>query len=362
MSQKIEPLGLNKLGQHNLPPANPINPEKNLSTSEYKPQSSIETPKEIMRVQAIKAHLNTTADYKESNFEDYINPVRFIGELVTINNENYQITNYIASGGMSHVYNIQEINSNDNYVIKMIKPELLDSNHKERFQREIKELDKLKHPHIVSVLGNGVLKGIPFFIMELADNGTMESKIDDLPPNEFLLNIAQLCNALNFVHQRRTIHRDIKPSNILLFKNGTAKLTDFGIAHSVLDTRITSHNVAIGTLSYMAPEQAKQVLQPVTNFELTPNVDLYAIGALLYKKFTNRLPIEEKGNDYIAYLKRIVEEIPKPASAYNKKIHPTLAGLISKLLTKEPAQRFNKPASHLAKVLQNLVTNNQVTK
>ena len=342
----------------NAPEKNIQNDNKDLLTEEFQMQYDPLLEEEPVRLGVFAKHLLSTIDYVENkSMVDMSEPTSLVGEVVTDGSRIYKILEYKASGGMAHVYLAQELEGKNTYAIKMMRPELSDDKHRNLFQLEVELIGKIKHPNIVSMYGSSYYQDMPFFVMEYADGGTLESAIQTLPSDRFLLNMSQVCKALNCIHQVDIIHKDVKPSNILLFKNGVAKLADFGIAYLSSEKRLTSKDSGVGTFSYMAPEQAKNILYPENNFEPTPSVDLYAIGAMLYQKFTNKLPIEEPSNNRIVFLKQIAEEKPKPPLELNPTMHPILASLISTLLVKDPKQRFHKSANQLANILQYLVKN-----
>jgi serine/threonine protein kinase len=160
-------------------------------------------------------------------------------------------------------------------------------------------------------------------------------------PHSLLAIARQVCAALAHAHAHGIIHRDLKPENVLLTPDGTAKLMDFGLAHSAVAPRLTAEGVIVGTPAYLAPEIA-------LGQTIDSRADLYALGVMLYEVATGRLPFS--GDDIVAIIAQHLHAPITPPSAYNPELPPALDALIGQLMSKQPADR---PASATA-VLQAL--------
>ena len=237
--------------------------------------------------------------------------------------KNYRILKKIATGGMADVLLAIQDSLSRKVAIKIIHREL--SENREmilRFKREAELVAKLKHPNIVQIYEDGISEGRYFMVLEFMENGSLDNYIKRAKPDlkKVLKLLIPIFSALEFIHSRGIVHRDLKPSNILLDKDLTAKLTDFGIATFLWTekTRITTTNTAIGTIAYMSPEQSRD------SKRVDHRADIYSMGAILYELTTNQLP---SGN------------FPPPAQV-NSNISEDLSNAIMKALSLDKMKRF----------------------
>jgi tetratricopeptide (TPR) repeat protein len=188
----------------------------------------------------------------------------------------------LGGGGMGLVYLGRDVTLDRLVAIKTIRPEHSTAAARERFLREMRVLAKVSHPNVVTVYQAGEVDGIPYFVMDYVEAETLEVRLarGPLPAPEALRLASDLLRALDAAHRRGLVHRDVKPSNIFLAETG-ALLGDFGIAKSTGQTRLTATDVAIGTPGYMAPEQ-------MAGTDVTPAVDIYAAGLVVYESLTGR--------------------------------------------------------------------------
>lgn len=256
-----------------------------------------------------------------------------IGE--TINNR-YEIEAELGQGGMGTVYRAKDATLKRDVAVKELSNFRLGSEGKAQLLAEAQTVAQLNHPNIVAVYDAGEHAGNPFIVMELVEGVTLrEAAPEDL---EAILNIAsQMCAALEHAHQHDIVHRDIKPENINIEPDGTAKLMDFGIAHSVA-SRITSDGAIIGTVAYMAPEQAM-------GMSVDAHADLYSLGVVLYELTTSVLPYED--TDPIAIISQHIHAPLVPPLAKNEDLPPLLNDLIVELLNKDPDDRPSTAAEVL---------------
>ena len=174
--------------------------------------------------------------------------------------------------------------------MKVLSAELVsDEEFCKRFLREGKTLASLSHPHVVKIFDSGEHDGIFYMIMELMSGGTLTDRLDsgNLPPAESVEIVKKVASALAFSHGKGLIHRDVKPANVLFSEEGTPVLSDFGIVKATKKetTQMTAVGMAIGTPSYMSPEQASAR-------ELTPRTDQYSLGVMLFEMLAGRVPFE----------------------------------------------------------------------
>jgi len=278
----------------------------------------------------------------------------------------YEIMHVLGQGGMSTVYLASHLKLKRRVAIKMIKREDWDDPaQRERFRKEAQSIASLQHPNIVQIFEVGETDGAPFLALEYISGGTLSRHIGGRPlPVKHAARIAQqLAEAIQFAHDRQIIHRDLKPGNILLSAEPNTrpdghtpkhfpgesstmnsrqvppltrvpKITDFGLARLLTDAnRQTQSGMAIGTPSYMAPEQAAgksdQVGKPA---------DIYGLGTILYEMLTGRPPFE--GDTILETVQLVRREEPVPPGRLNRKVPRDLETICLKCLEKEPSRRY----------------------
>ena len=242
----------------------------------------------------------------------------------------YDIDGEIGEGAMASVYLATQRSLERKVALKVMAAALAaDPSFCERFLREGKTLARLSHPHTVTIHDIGNVGELYYMAMEYLPNGTLKERIAaGLTPEQGLVYIRQIASALGYAHAQGLVHRDVKPANILFRADGTAVLSDFGIAKSLDDrTQFTQAGFAVGTPSYMSPEQAR-------GQEIDGRADLYALGVVLYEILVGQLPY--RGTDALstalAHLTEPLPELPLHHGRYQE--------VLKKLLAKDPAQRF----------------------
>jgi serine/threonine-protein kinase len=205
----------------------------------------------------------------------------------------------------------------------------------DRFEREADILKQLKHPNIVRLIGHGRhQKTIPYYAMEYVEGQTLSDVLarrGRLPWEEVVSLGKQLCAALQHAHEQGIIHRDVKPSNLMVLRDGTLKLTDFGIAKDLDVTALTEANCTVGTASYMSPEQCKG------ERNLGHRSDLYSLGVVLYELLTGKKPFEADSAVEM-FLLHVQGKFERP-SRLVMDIPPWLDTLVCQLLEKKPDKR-----------------------
>ncbi len=249
----------------------------------------------------------------------------------------------LGGGGMGVVYRATYTKTGQVVALKLLaaelstKPRLV-----ARFERELAILKKLKHPNIVPCYGGGKLGEQQFLAMELIEGGTLAGtlkKRSKFSWEEVVSYGMQICSALEHAHEHGIIHRDLKPSNLLLTKEGTLKLADFGIARDNDATALTAAGRTVGTFAYMAPEQIRG--EP----GITHKTDLYALGCVLYELLTGGPPFA--GETAGELLFQHIEKKPVRASTIILDCPIWLDMLLTQLLEKDPAKRPRDAAAVL---------------
>lgn len=204
--------------------------------------------------------------------------------------ERYQIIKLIGDGGMARVYLANDLILKRQVAIKILRHELADDGtFIKRFEREARAVTSLSHPNIVSIYDIGNDRGNYYIVMEYIEGKTLKHLIQErgaLNVTETLALMKQITNGVAHAHSHGIIHRDLKPQNILLKRDGTVKITDFGIALTNTSTSITKTNSIMGSVHYLAPEIARGDAASVQS-------DIYALGIIMYEMLTGKLPFRD---------------------------------------------------------------------
>jgi serine/threonine-protein kinase len=253
----------------------------------------------------------------------------------------YETAERLGSGGMSNVYKATDLILERTVAVKVLAEHLSDDERfVARFRREALAVAKLIHPNIVQVYDTGVDEGRHYIVMEYVSGRSGAQILQRHGPvgPETAAEIGiQACAGLDYAHRRGIIHRDVKPGNLMITGGPvgggemTVKLTDFGIARAIEQTRITQVGSVVGTAAYLAPEQ-------VRGEEATPATDVYALGVVLYQFLTGRLPYE--GSSLAELAVRQQNETPLPPSTYNGDVPETLGGAVLRALEGDPNRRY----------------------
>ena len=263
----------------------------------------------------------------------------FRSSLTGQNLGKYRVLEPLGSGGMARVYRGYHAHLDRYVAIKVLRSDLVeDELFLTRFRREAQAVASLRHPNIIQVFDFDIADGIYFMVMELLDGDTLHTRLNDyrvrdeqMPWGEMVRILLDVLDGLDYAHQEGMIHRDIKPANILLTRRGQAVLADFGIAQIVGGTRHTMSGALLGTLNYMAPEQALEGSSDVRS-------DLYSLGIVLYEMLTRRPPYDAD-TPLAILLKHVNDPLPLPTEL-NPEIPAPLERIVLKALAKEPDGRF----------------------
>ena len=248
----------------------------------------------------------------------------------TLLRNRYRIDAKLGEGGMGVVYRAHDSLLQRPVAIKTLSPALFGEEGTRRILREAQSAAKLNHPHIVSIF-DAVEEGGQFaIVMELVEGQTLRELLP-VPVPRLVEITLQVLEGLEYAHAQGIVHRDIKPENIIVTKEGTAKLMDFGLARSEGRSRLTVTGMVVGTVAYLAPEQA-------LGGQVDGRSDLYALGAVLYEAVAGRPPFESE--DPISVITQHINVPPVAPHWHNPAIPPSLENVILKLLAKDPARRY----------------------
>lgn len=244
----------------------------------------------------------------------------FIGKVL---DGRYEIIEIIGTGGMAIVYKAKDRKLNRMVAVKVLKPELRgDTDLRRRFHAESEAVARLNHPNIINVFDVSTNDENEYFVMELIDGITLKQYMTQrgvLSVKEAIHFTVQILRGLEHAHAKKIVHRDIKPQNIMILRDGTAKVTDFGIAR-VSDSKdmTTNQANAFGSVHYIAPEQAR--------CEATDGrADLYSVGVMLYEMLTGQLPYQ--GDSAVAVAMQHIRSTPRPPREINPDIPEALEAI-----------------------------------
>ncbi len=245
----------------------------------------------------------------------------------------YEVVGFLGRGGMGQVYKVRHRILDRLEAMKVLLPDREDDPQlARRFEREIRVQANLHHPNIAALRTAIWVDGRLLMIVEFVDGVTLAGKLrgGPLPIREGAAYIREVLDGLGYAHAQGVVHRDVKPGNIMITTNGTAKLTDFGIARSMNDT-LTRSGVAVGSLYYMSPEQIK-------SGAIDGRSDIYSVGVTLYEALLGQRPIQ--GDSEHAIIAAHLEQLPVPPAEFTSGFPPALSAIVMKALAKDPAARF----------------------
>lgn len=248
----------------------------------------------------------------------------------------YRIERELGRGGMATVYLAQDLEQGTQVAVKVLSPDLAPMLGSERFAREIRITSSLHHPAILPVLDSGNSEGHPFYVMPFVDGESLAARLrhdGELPIDQAIEITRQVAEALAVAHGHGFVHRDIKPGNILL-SGGRALLADFGIARAIdvlTNERLTESGVALGTASYMSPEQA-------CGGRTDGRSDIYSLGCVLFEMLAGSPPFAG-GSSQSVRARHVVDPVPSLRTVRTT-TPPSLERLVVKAMAKAPADRY----------------------
>ena len=279
-----------------------------------------------------------------------------VDRLTTAVSDRYTIERELGAGGMATVYLAHDVKHDRQVALKVLRPDLAASLGADRFLREVRIAANLSHPHILPLYDSGEADGFLFYVMPYVEGESLREKLDregELPIPEATRILKEIADALAYAHEHRVVHRDIKPDNVML-SGRHALVMDFGVAKAVSEAtgrhQVTTAGVALGTPTYMAPEQA------AADPHVDHRADIYALGVLAYEILAGRPPF--MGTTAQQILSAQVMVAPEPLATYRSTVPPELAEVIMRCLEKKPADRW-QTAEELLQPFEAMSTSSQ---
>ncbi|ATB43243.1 serine/threonine protein kinase [Cystobacter fuscus] len=251
----------------------------------------------------------------------------------------YRVLGELGRGGMAQVYRgLHEMLQREVAIKEMLADPLRDKESVSRFRREALALAAFRHQNIVTLYDLVEKNDVLFMVMEYVDGPTLHELIKEgaLPPEVGAAVAARIADALEHAHFRRIIHRDLKPANVMLTKAGDVKLMDFGVAKDVGLEALTAQGMAVGTPSYMSPEQ-------VTGAPIDGRTDLFSLGVLMYESLAGQRPF--LGRNAGEVFARIREGAFKPLHKAAPQVPKALADIVHRALRVKPEERYPNAAA-----------------
>jgi putative two-component system response regulator len=254
----------------------------------------------------------------------------------------YRIVERIGRGGMATVYKAHH-QALDRFVAIKVLPEFFaeDDTYHDRFQEEARAIARLKHPNILNVFDFGQEGGTTYLVVELVEGGTLADRLGEpMDLQDVVAVLRPLASAIDHAHSQGVVHRDIKPLNILMHRDGTPVLADFGLAQMAAAVRkLTATGVVLGTPEYMSPEQA-------TGASIGPPSDLYSFGIVAYEMLTGRVPFQ--ADTPVAVLLSHMNKPVPPTLELVSELSGHVEEVLRRALAKAPQDRFPSASEFVA--------------
>jgi eukaryotic-like serine/threonine-protein kinase len=247
----------------------------------------------------------------------------------------YRLDAQIGAGGMSTVYLALDQTLERRVAIKLLHREIAhDTGQIERFRREARAVAQLNHPHIVGVIDAGEDEGRPYIVFEYVEGETLKERIrrmGRLPMDEAIAYAIEIARALGCAHSHHIVHRDVKPQNVLIDAEGSAKVTDFGIARTLDQDGLTADGRVLGTTDYVSPEQA-------LGHDVNGQSDIYSLGIVLFEMLTGDVPFHGENQVSVA-MKHVREDMPD-LQMRRPEASATLASVLDRMTDKDLRRRY----------------------
>jgi len=268
--------------------------------------------------------------------------------IQSVLSDRYVIERELGHGGMAVVFLAHDIRHDRPVAIKVFRSDIGDASGAERFQREIRLLARLQHPHILPLFDSGTTGETSYFVSPYVAGETLRERLKrehQLPVDEAARLAIEVADALDFAHGEDVVHRDIKPENILL-RDGHAVLADFGIARALRRTAgewMTAAGMAVGSPLYMSPEQASG------EHQIDGRTDIYSLGCVLYEMLAGQPPFAGRAAHMIIAAR--MSSVARPVRELRAEVPEPLDAALSRALERDPNSRF-----HTAGVFRDALT------
>lgn len=266
--------------------------------------------------------------------------------------EGYKILGQIGEGGVGTVWRALQLSTHREVALKVLSTGTFASEKARlRFEREVELTARLEHPNIARIYDSGLNKGVYYYTMALFEGKPLDKYIQDskLTHREIFELIHNVCQGVQYAHQRGVIHRDLKPSNIIVTSDGEPHILDFGLAKTFMEddktVTVSVDGDVAGTPAFMSPEQAAGHLDAIDT-----RTDVYSMGVILFYVLTNQWPYDISGSHYQT-LKNIQEQEPTRPSKIIPHLDADIEAILLKALAKDPSERYHS-AAELARDMQ----------
>jgi eukaryotic-like serine/threonine-protein kinase len=266
-----------------------------------------------------------------------------VGQLVA---DRYEIEELAGTGGMSSVFRARDSQLGRRVALKILHEQhSKDADYVERFRREARSIARLAHPNIVTLIDRGEESGRQYIVFEHVAGENLKQLVareGPLPLGRALALTLQVARGLEFAHRHGIVHRDVKPQNVLIDEEGSAKVTDFGIARSLdRDAGLTQTGTLLGTSEYLSPEQAR-------GEHVDERSDQYSLGVLLYELLTGDVPY--RGDNLVAVAMRHLHDPVPSVRAARPDVPPRVEAIVARAMAKNPGERFPSTAALVAEL------------
>jgi serine/threonine-protein kinase len=251
--------------------------------------------------------------------------------------DRYVIERELGRGGMAVVFLARDVRHDRPVAIKVFRSDIGDASGAERFQREIRLLARLQHPHILPLYDSGTTGETSYFVSPFVEGETLRARLKrehQLPVDEAVRLAVEMADALDFAHDRGVVHRDIKPENILLH-DGHAVVADFGIARAIRRSSsewTTAAGMTVGSPAYMSPEQASG------DREIDGRADIYSLACVIYEMLTSDPPFTARVAHMVIAAK--LSGTARPVRELRREVSVALEAALAKALERSPNDRF----------------------
>ncbi len=260
----------------------------------------------------------------------------------------YRLDSVLGRGGMGEVRAGTDLRLHRDVAVKLLRADLSDqADLRARFEREARAAARISHPNVVAVFDIGEHRGVPYIVMERLPGGTLAQELagGTITQARACAVVLEVLSALEAAHRLGVLHRDIKPSNILRGHDGSAKVSDFGIAKIAEDPDPGTTGVLFGTAAYLAPER-------LAGEPATPATDLYSVGVVLFEALAGRPPF--RADTPLGLVQAISGDSPPPLAALRPDVEPAVIAVTEQAMAKDPNRRFQS-ASAMATALRTAV-------